>query len=87
MEAVFDADLHLDAVVQLWVVCERLHCDVLLLHKIRDALHDSHSQKVPEQNKQTLYITDTYMYMYMYTVASCKFGKFASPQSHVGACV
>ena len=43
VQAVLDADFHLDAVVALGVLCQRVHYDVLLLYKVTQPFYYCHA--------------------------------------------
>ncbi len=48
VQAVLDADLHADAVVDVGVAGQRVHGNVLLLHNVRQPPDNGHSHKVPQ---------------------------------------
>ena len=54
MQALLDADLHLDGVVHVRISCQRVHQEVQLLHHVRESSNNSHSKEISGKNEQFL---------------------------------
>ena len=49
VQALLDADLHLDGVVHVRVSCQGVHQQVQLLHHVRQTTNHRHAKKVSEK--------------------------------------